>query len=70
MVFSFNPIHHGLFLACVAMGVAQSALLKISKTKNDLSINFPHRSMYPLSPFFACFPAWFVSRDVTMASFL
>ena len=32
--------------------------------------NFPHKSMYPLSPLFVRFRVWFVSCDLTMTSFL
>ena len=66
---SLNPIHHGLFWL-VKPQSAPIPPLKISKTKNDLSMKLPNRSICPLSPLFYCFRVWFVSGNVTMASFL
>ena len=53
------------FLACVAMGKGgtQNAPSKSPKLKMIYQLNFPHRSMYPLPPFFVCFSVWFMSRD-------
>ena len=59
------------FLASVAIGEGHKAApIKISKTKKDLPVNIPHRSMYPLPPLFACSLFLFLSHDVTMTSFL
>ena len=40
------------------------------KLKMIYQWNFPHRSMYPLYPLFACFPVWLVSSQVTVTLFL
>ena len=43
---------------------------KSPKLKIIYQWNFPHRSMYPLFLLFVCFRVWFVSRDVTITSFI
>ena len=69
----FNEVFLGLYGhggGGMRGGTQCSPHSKSPKLKMSYQWNCPHRSMYPLSPLFSCFPVWLVSSEATMTLFL